>query len=178
MRNKTLFLDRDGVINTLRVGRYVATWSDFAFEPGFPEALVWLRDYFHRIVIITNQQGIGKGLMTPAQLDRVHEEMLRNIQESGGGIDGIVVCPHLAEEQCSCRKPAPGMLLHAQMYLPGVSCTNAYFLGDSIADMEAARTAGCIPVWKEHAWNSGKKPDWVKFAIHHINEMQSILKIH
>ncbi|WJS91738.1 D-glycero-alpha-D-manno-heptose-1,7-bisphosphate 7-phosphatase [Microbacterium testaceum] len=134
-----LFLDRDGVINTRIVGGYVRTWDEFRFEPGALDALRVLAHWSPRIVVVTNQQGIGKGLMTRGDLRQVHLQMVRAIQNAGGRIDSIRFCPHLDADSCDCRKPSPGM---ATGYLDennDLTGSLSVMVGDTSSDVEMGR---------------------------------------
>lgn len=134
-----LFLDRDGVINTRILGGYVRAWDEFQFEPGAINALRTLACWAPRIVVVTNQQGIGKGLMTREDLAEVHSRMKRTIEDAGGRIDDIRFCPHLDADDCSCRKPAPGM---ATSYLdenPDLVAPLSVMIGDTPSDVEMGR---------------------------------------
>ena len=106
----TLFLDRDGVINKKLEGRYVRDFSEFEFMEGTIDAISKLTNKFNRIIIITNQQGIGKGIMSDADLNILHTKMEERIEQLGGKINKIYYCPHLEELDCLCRKPRPGMI--------------------------------------------------------------------
>lgn len=126
----TLFLDRDGVINRRLVGQYVCKWSEFEFLPGVPEAIEFFKFFFGKIVIVTNQQGIGKGLMTEADLEQIHQQMQAII-----GVDAIYHCPDLAADQAFCRKPNPGMAFQAQTDFPEIDFAKSLMVGDSASDM-------------------------------------------
>ncbi len=135
-RPSALFLDRDGVINKRLENDYVKTWESFSFLPGVLQALKLLRNHFDRIFIVTNQQGIGKGLMTEYQLDLIHKAMLDAIRESGGKIDKIYFCPDLAAKPNNCRKPFPYMALQARQDFPEILFENAVMVGDTQTDIE------------------------------------------
>jgi D-glycero-D-manno-heptose 1,7-bisphosphate phosphatase len=147
MKYSTLFLDRDGVINERLVGDYVRDWSQFKFCPGVPTALKALRPYFNRIVVVTNQQGIGKGLMSEEDLNEIHHKMMAELEQAGCKIDGIFFCPHLASAGCDCRKPATGLALQAQDRFPDIDFSNSYLAGDSESDLLLARELDMISVW-------------------------------
>jgi D-glycero-D-manno-heptose 1,7-bisphosphate phosphatase len=143
----TLFLDRDGVINrNIRRG-YVRDWEEFQFLPGSLDALAMLNSRFQRIFVATNQQGIGKGLMTEADLAHIHSRMYESIRESGGRIDAIYHCPALNSERDMCRKPEPGMALKAKAEFPEIDFSRAIMVGDSPSDMEFGRRLGMQTVW-------------------------------
>lgn len=137
-----MFLDRDGVINDRLVGRYVLTWREFRFIPGTLEALRFFAGYFGRIFVVTNQQGIGKGLMTEEDIQDIHKRMLSEIVQAGGRIDGIYFCPDLKEKPDNCRKPNPAMALQAQRDFPEIEFTRSVMVGDSISDMDFASRLG------------------------------------
>jgi len=136
MLQPTLFLDRDGVINRRTVGDYVRRPADFMFETGALEALRLLAGHFGRIVVVTNQAGVGKGLMSGADLAAVHRKMLAGIRRAGGRIDRIYHCPHRPDAGCACRKPATGMALQALADFPDIRFENSWIAGDSLSDMQ------------------------------------------
>ena len=131
----TLFLDRDGVINTRILGGYVKNWSQFEFIHGVPEALKILSTKFSRIIVVSNQQGIGKGLMTTEELDSLHREMIAGIVRNGGRIDRVYHSPFLEKEGSVIRKPNIGMALMARKDFRGVNFKRSVMVGDSISDM-------------------------------------------
>lgn len=140
--NKALFLDRDGVINTRLVGRYVQTPDEFSLITDIVPLLIYARSKGYMLVLITNQQGVGKGLMTMADLDAVHEHMQECLRRAGAPtIDAMYVCTDLDGAQSTHRKPAPGMLLDA-MQEHGIDALESWFIGDSITDAQAGRAAG------------------------------------
>lgn len=146
-----LFLDRDGVINTRILDGYVRSWAEFDFVPGALGALGTLARWAPHVVVVTNQQGVGKGLMSPVDLTDIHDRMRRAVAEAGGRIDAIQSCPHLAGDECDCRKPNPRM---AQAYLdahPEIDPSLSVMVGDTESDMEMGRrlariTGGCVNV--------------------------------
>jgi histidinol-phosphate phosphatase family protein len=136
----TIFLDRDGVINENR-SDYVKSWSEFSFLPGSREAIAALAQAGHRIVVCTNQAGIAKGMISIETIEDIHQRMLAEIARVGGYIEKVYYCPHGKDTQCKCRKPRPGMLLHARDEL-GLDLNDAVFVGDSITDVRAGLAAG------------------------------------
>ena len=132
----TLFLDRDGVINERLPGAYIADWADFQFRPGVLTAITYFSTIFGRIIVVTNQQGIGKALMSEVQLNQLHGQMLKAIEAAGGRIDAIYFCPDLKSKQLNCRKPAPAMALQAQADFPAISFEHSIIVGDSLSDIE------------------------------------------
>ncbi len=131
----TLFLDRDGVINKKLPGRYVTRWEEFLFLPNALEAIKTCSQIFKHIVVVTNQQGIGKELMTSEDLHDIHGNMINEIMAFGGYIDQVYYCPHLAEEEPMCRKPNPGMAFQAAEDFPDIDFRMSLMVGDSYSDM-------------------------------------------
>jgi len=131
----TLFLDRDGVINKRLVGDYIKTWEQFEFLPGVSEAFRIFSGIFGRIVIVSNQQGIGKNIMSPADLETIHAKMVAVIEGNGGRIDKIYFSPHLETEGSFLRKPNIGMALKARKDFPEIRMKKSIMAGDSVSDM-------------------------------------------
>src|ERR1700710_2031481 len=110
----TFFFDRDGVVNRTPGEGYVLRWEDFHFSEGIVETLAFLRAKGFFLVLVTSQQGVGKGLMTQAALDDIHERMLAELSQHGSPFDAIYSCTCLANDpHCTCRKPSPEMILLA-----------------------------------------------------------------
>ena len=143
----TLFLDRDGVINKKLDGDYVKTIDEFEFLPYVLEAIKLFSSRFHRVVIVTNQQGISKRLMTEDDLHKVHQHLLQEVQNFGGKIDAIYHAPQLAEENSIMRKPNIGMALQAKEEFKSIDFKKSIMVGDSISDMEFAKNANMFAVF-------------------------------
>ncbi|MBI4357227.1 MAG: D-glycero-beta-D-manno-heptose 1,7-bisphosphate 7-phosphatase [Gammaproteobacteria bacterium] len=141
---KAILLDRDGVINE-EIPGYVRTSSQWVPIPGSMDALKRLKEAGFLVIVITNQGGIGRGLYTEADLALIHQAMCMRVDEAGGRIDKILYCPHHPEEECVCRKPNPSLLYEAAA-LFHLDLSRTHFVGDSLRDVEAAKTAGCIPL--------------------------------
>lgn len=140
--SRALFLDRDGVINQRLIGRYVTTPSEFHLQPGILDLLRAAKLAGDLLVLISNQQGVGKGLMTQQDLDGVHVYMNSLLRDQiGFGIDHIYTCTSLESAKDPRRKPSPGMLLEAINDL-GIDASSSWFVGDSATDSEAGRAAG------------------------------------
>ncbi len=131
----SLFLDRDGVINKRKVDAYVTDWTEFEFLPGVLEALYLFSTIFGKIFIVTNQQGVGKGLMSHDDLNTIHSQMLKEINNSKGRIDQIYYCPHLAHDKSYYRKPNPGMAMMAKEEFPEIEFEQSVMVGDSDSDI-------------------------------------------
>lgn len=145
-RFDTLFLDRDGVINRLRPKDYVKTWEEFEFIPGSVEALRILASRFRYILVVTNQRGVGRGLMTEQDLQTIHDKMLQEIRRGGGRIDRIYVCTAL-DDRDPDRKPNIGMALKARADFPDLDFSRSIMVGDSATDMEFGHRIGAECVW-------------------------------
>jgi len=161
----SLFLDRDGVINQRIPDGYVRYPSEFVFLSGVPESIAILASIFGKIVVVTNQQGIGKGLMTEKQLHAVHEKMIAGIREAGGRIDGIFFCPDLASQSGNCRKPAIFLAEEAKKRFPEIDFHQSIMVGDTESDMRFGKKAGMVTVL------IGGEPvsaAWVDFRFPHL----------
>ncbi len=139
-----VFLDRDGIINQRRTPvAYVERWDQFHFVDDAIPALRQLSASGFGLVVVTNQQGIGKGLMTVEALDDIHDRMRRALGAEGVSLDGIFHCPHLQQDDCFCRKPKPGLIhraLNETMFL--IDLPRSILIGDSESDVLAGRAAG------------------------------------
>lgn len=139
---KALFLDRDGVINHRIIDNYVVSPSELLVFDFVREAIKNFKTSFDYIFIVTNQQGIGKKLMSENDLRLIHEKMLDLIDPDRNLIDKIYYCPHLKNENCICRKPAIGMALMAKNDYPDINFAQSYLIGDSESDISFGLTAG------------------------------------
>ena len=142
----TLFLDRDGVLNERIIGNYVTKPEEFVIIDGVLEALKRFSVVFGRIVIVTNQQGIGKGLMTEDDLSKVHNAFLKTVEENSGRIDKIYFSPWLESERSFYRKPNIGMALKAKKDFPEIRFRCSVMVGDSLSDMKFGKNAGMTTV--------------------------------
>ncbi len=142
----SLFLDRDGVINRRIAGGYVRLPEEFIFLPRVPESLAVFGRIFGRIVIVTNQQGIGKGLMDEKQLEAVHQKMLKGLEKAGGRIDAVFYCPDLADKPDTCRKPSSFLAMEAKKQFPEIDFRKSIMVGDTETDMIFGRNAGMVTV--------------------------------
>ncbi len=138
---KIIFIDRDGVINK-DLWRYVEHWGEFEFIDGVFEALKLLHKNNFRIVIISNQAGIGDGKFTLADLDDINKNLSRVVSENGSSIFKTYYCTHGKQEGCKCRKPEIGLFLLAEEELPVFDKSTTYFIGDKVTDIEAGKRFG------------------------------------
>jgi histidinol-phosphate phosphatase family protein len=142
----TLFLDRDGVINDEKLGEYILHWENFIFSKGVLDVFKKLSAVFGRIIIVTNQKGVGKGLMTQEVLDTIHLEMQREVEIVGGRIDKIYACTDL-DDASIMRKPNHGMALQAKKDFPGIDFSKSIMIGNKPGDMRFGRAAGMFTVF-------------------------------
>ncbi|MBR1769891.1 MAG: HAD-IIIA family hydrolase [Bacteroidales bacterium] len=139
---KYLFLDRDGVINERIIGGYILRYEDFRFKEGVLEALKYFSHRFERIFIVTNQQCIGKKLISEEDFLSLNAQMLRDISLNGGRIDRVYYCPFLKSENSPLRKPATGMGLKAKEDFPEIDFALSLMAGDSESDMRFGKGLG------------------------------------
>ena len=134
-KNLTLFLDRDGVINKKIDNGYVKNWCEFSFISGALEAISTLSSLFGKIIVVTNQRGLGKGLMSENDLKIIHTKMMDLVLKHGGRIDKIYFCPEILDTSL-CRKPNIGMALMAKNDFPDIDFERSVMIGDSKSDLE------------------------------------------
>ncbi|MEA3489284.1 MAG: HAD family hydrolase [Candidatus Omnitrophota bacterium] len=172
MSDKYVFFDRDGVINRdgegLTEHGYITRWEDFQFLPGVLDALKKLTERGYRTVVVSNQKCVGKGIMSEKDLTELTERFTQAVEEHGGKIDKVYYCPHLDEDDCDCRKPAPGLFLKAREELGIENFDEKFFIGDSERDMQAGKKAGLKTILvtsgkstREDAENWKFKPDHI-----------------
>ncbi len=141
---KLVILDRDGVIN-VDSDQFIKSPEEWRPIPGSLEAIARLSQWGYRVVVATNQSGIGRGLFGMDMLNAIHDKMMKAVALAGGRIDSVFFCPHAADATCECRKPRPGMLREIAMRyntdLKGVPA-----VGDSLRDLQAARAMGAQPI--------------------------------
>jgi D-glycero-D-manno-heptose 1,7-bisphosphate phosphatase len=135
-----VFLDRDGVIIQNREA-YVRSWEDVEFLPHSLEAMSRLAKSPFVIVIVTNQSAVGRGIIPLSQAEMINRRVLETIARAGGRVDGVYMCPHAPEENCTCRKPKAGLLTQAAEEL-GLDLGRSILIGDALTDLEAAHAAG------------------------------------
>ena len=141
---KLVILDRDGVINH-DSDLYIKSPDEWKPIPGSIDAIARLTQWGYRVVVATNQSGIGRGLFVMDTLNAIHDKMMRAVAQAGGRIDAVFFCPHTNADNCHCRKPRPGMLEEiAVRYNAAMNGVPA--IGDSLRDLEAAVAAGAQPI--------------------------------
>jgi D-glycero-D-manno-heptose 1,7-bisphosphate phosphatase len=141
---RAVFVDRDGVINENRAD-YVKSWGEVVFLPRVFDSLRRLASTSYKIIVISNQSAIHRGLVSAAIVDDIHDRMEQLVEWHGGRIDSFVYCPHRPDEECDCRKPRAGMLLRSAREF-SLDLTHCYFIGDAVSDVQAAWAVGCRPI--------------------------------
>jgi D-glycero-D-manno-heptose 1,7-bisphosphate phosphatase len=142
----TLFLDRDGVLNHDKDQSYIFNYGEFKFYDGVLDALKFLAERFGMIVVVTNQRGVGKGLMTEADLQDIHTRMIGAITKAGGRIDAIYYCTSIDDDDPN-RKPNPGMFNQAQAEFNDIVPHQSIIVGNNLSDMEFGRNTGMHTVF-------------------------------
>lgn len=137
----TLFLDRDGVINKKIENDYVKNWDEFSFIDGSLDAISSLSKVFGKIIIVTNQRGVGRGVMNEEDLASIHEKMIAEIKLNSGKIDKIYYCIEVSEF-AACRKPNVGMAVKALVDFPDINFNKSIIVGDSISDLMFGQKLG------------------------------------
>ena len=170
----TLFLDRDGVINTHMPEDYVKKMSEFVPVEGSIEAIAALSKRFQLTLVVTNQQGIGKGLMTEMELEKIHLHLQELVKKAGGRIDEIYYCPYLSSIKPRCRKPNPGMGLQAKSDFPAIDFKKSIMVGDMPSDMDFAKNLGMYRVWVHNGdYNYFDKKTSFDLMIKRLDELPS-----
>lgn len=141
---RTLLLDRDGVINFDSVD-FIRSVADFRLLPGAPEAIARADRAGYRIIVVSNQSGLARGLLGMRELNAIHRQLQNELERRGVRIDAFFFCPHGPHDRCECRKPAPG-LLRALAERLSLELTDVPFVGDRVSDAIAARRVGARPL--------------------------------
>ncbi len=169
---KTIFLDRDGVINQPHIidGKSYAPHSikDFTLIAGVEEALKELKAAGFLIFVVTNQPDVGKGICNQSDIEEIHDFLLNHLP-----IDDVFVCYHTDEDQCDCRKPLPGLLNQAAQQYP-VDFNNSFLVGDRWKDIEAGQYMGCITMFIDYGY-AEKKPKHMDYTIQSLFEAKNII---
>ncbi len=135
-----IFLDRDGVIIENRAN-YVRSWADVEIFPQAIAALAAIRTLPYKIIIVTNQSAVGHGIISYEEATAINNQLVKEVAAGNGRIDAVYLCPHLAADQCACRKPEPGMLLQAAAE-HHLDLSRSVMIGDALSDVAAGRAAG------------------------------------
>lgn len=169
----TLFLDRDGVINKNIEGSYVLDWEQFEFLPGVLETMPKLSKLFARIIVVTNQQCIAKGLITETQLIEIHQNMMNMIELNGGRIDAVYFAPDLESDENNLRKPKNGMAFLAKNDFPAIDFKKCIMVGDKLSDMKFGKSVGMTTVWLS---NGSKNSSQIDRQIARFSDLLEIIE--
>tara|TARA_B110000196_G_scaffold238025_1_gene206440 strand:+ start:83 stop:574 length:492 start_codon:yes stop_codon:yes gene_type:complete len=140
-KSKVVFLDRDGVLN-VKKNDYVKTVSELEIFPFILEPLKKLQNAGFKLIIITNQSAINRGLTTHKEIQKIHSELKKFLKKDNISISAIYYCPHRPDENCTCRKPKPGLIYQAMNDFK-IDINQSWFIGDSETDVEAGKSVGC-----------------------------------
>jgi len=144
---RTVFLDRDGVINRKPPeGKYVRGWSEFEVLPGVEEAIGSFNRAGCNVLVVSNQRGIALGLYTVESVQQLHAKLQTHLNSRDAHVDGFYFCPH-DQNECSCRKPEVGLFEQARREYPAVAPEASVMIGDSLSDIEAGRRFGCRTIF-------------------------------
>lgn len=143
MKERAIFLDRDGVINKQPAEHdYVKNWEEFIWLPTSKEAIKLINQKGFLAIVISNQRGVARGLMTVKDVDDVNEKMQKDLAKIGAKLDAVYWCGHDYSDNCDCRKPAPGLILQAAKDF-NIDLSNSWVVGDSNDDIQAGKAVGC-----------------------------------
>jgi D-glycero-D-manno-heptose 1,7-bisphosphate phosphatase len=142
-----VMLDRDGVINE-DSDAYIKSPDEWIPIPGSPEAIALLTRAGRSVAVLTNQSGVARGLLDLAALSAIHDKMIKRVEQAGGRIDALHFCPHGPEDGCACRKPRTGMFERLARER-GIDWRDAFAVGDSLRDIQAALAVGAQPILVE-----------------------------
>lgn len=154
----TLFLDRDGVINIEKEDDYIRHWDDFYFIDGVLDAFPIFSSCFGRVVIVTNQKGVGKGLMTENDLLEINRGIIDTVEKAGGHIDQIYYCTALDDDH-PCRKPNPGMAYQAKKEFSDIDFNRSLMVGNTMGDMKFGKACGMYTIFIPSAKPMPDLPD-------------------
>lgn len=141
-----MFLDRDGTLNVPAAPHaYVASAEEFEWLPGAVDAVRRLGDAGYAVVVVSNQRGVARGLVPTRELERINQLMRDDLARVGARVDAVLYCPHDLDDECDCRKPAPGLLVRAAAELE-LDLGASTMIGDAETDIEAGRAAGCMTI--------------------------------
>ena len=138
---KTVFLDRDGVINKEK-SDYIKSISELEIFPDVAKNIELLKNAGFLVVVITNQSAVNRGIVTPEMINQIHNSIQGHLKKYGTSLDGFYYCPHIPNENCNCRKPKSGLLEKAILEL-NIDLNSSWMIGDRDSDIEAANSIGC-----------------------------------
>jgi len=162
VKNKIIFLDRDGVINWDPIGDYIKHPDDFKFLPGVAEALHKLTLANYQIVVISNQAGVGDGVFSRENLEAVNKRFLEQVAKVGSKISGIFYCLHGKQAGCECRKPETGLFEQASEKIGSYERGNTYYIGDKASDIVAGKRFGLKTIFVLSGHGQNEMPNLKK----------------
>ncbi len=172
----TLFLDRDGVINKRIWGGYITSPVEFEFIPGVLDSLVFFSKIFGKIIIVTNQQGVGKGIMTEDELISLHNHMVSEITKVDGRVDAVYYCTDLATVSNNCRKPSINMAKKVMKDFPKIDLQKSIMVGDSKSDIEFGNNAGMKTVFITNEGGDNIPENMSDYCINNLLELKTIIE--
>jgi len=167
---QAIFLDRDGVIIENRPD-YVRSWSDVSIFDQAIQAISLLAKLPFKIIIITNQSAVGRGIISLSTANEINQRIIKFIIQNHGRVDDVLVCPHQPEDHCSCRKPAPGLFFQAAQR-NSINLSSSIMIGDAVTDLQAAQAAG-IPI--KYLVRTGRGIDQEKRLSNHSINSYSVV---
>jgi len=173
---KLIFLDRDGIINkSAGKHKYILDWNSFEFLPGFINTFRKICKLNYKLIIVTNQQCIGKGLINETELNAIHNNMVNTLSMNQIYIQNIYYCPHLVEEKCNCRKPNVGMLIKAKKELGlKIDYNYCFLIGDRFSDISAGIAFGCKTILLNSCMRKIPRRTQPDFIITEISQLLNI----
>ncbi len=173
----TLFLDRDGVINHQKENGYINFPDEFEFYDGVIEAISICTSHFGRIIVVTNQRGVGKGITTLENLQGIHKKMTATIEEAKGKINAVYLCTDTSDKS-PCRKPNTGMAIQAKTAFPEIDFSKSIMIGNSLSDLQFGRNLGTYTVFLRTT-NKSPNPkinENADLLLDHLAEFSRLLK--
>ena len=171
-QNKVIVLDRDGTIVVDR--HYLSDPQELQFEPRAEFALRRMVDMGYRLVIVTNQSGIGRGLFSTARLEEIHERLRQMLEDNGTPVAAIYSCPHVPDDRCTCRKPKLGLMTQAATDL-GFDMTKAIVIGDKDSDVEFGNRAGAVSILIRPASNAADSAAAPTYVVKDLAEAADVI---
>lgn len=173
-RDWTLFLDRDGVINEDNIHGYILRWEEFRFYPGVLDAMKLFALDFPRIILVTNQRGVGKGVMSLEALQTIHNNMVAAMEAAGGRMDALYFCTG-TENSDPNRKPNPGMAYQAKEKFPEIDFSKSIMVGNTKGDMEFGRNIGAFTVYIHTREDKVPAPETIDARFDNLYELAKAL---
>jgi len=167
-----ILLDRDGVINERVRDGYVTQWSEFCFVPGIVDILATLSKTSLPIIVVSNQAGVGKGLIKRSDLTELTLRFVDLLKQASARIDAVYYCPHVAEQGCICRKPREGLLRRAAQDWR-IDLRNSVLVGDSVTDAEAAHAVDCKAILLDRTESARNSLVAETITVNHVSDIPS-----